>query len=150
MKHNRDTSAVQAAAQAAPAPEAPASGGEEARPFGALVNELTELVRSGALPEGFDLAEACSDAAFLELTEELPLAAAIRVYAAERRAARADEGARERLAAKLRSRSALPQPVRGASGASVERDYAGMSDEEFRALEQQYRSAAQRGIRVRL
>ena len=45
MKHNRDTSAVQAAAQAAPAPEAPASGGEEARPFGALVNELTELVQ---------------------------------------------------------------------------------------------------------
>ena len=47
-------------------------------------------------------------------------------------------------------RAALPQAIRGTGGAGVTRDYAGMSSEEFRALEQQYRRAAQRGIRVRL
>ena len=47
-------------------------------------------------------------------------------------------------------RAALPQAIRGTGGAGVTRDYAGMSSEEFRALEQQYRRVAQRGIRVRL
>ena len=76
--------------------------------------------------------------------------AAMRVYAAERRAYEAETRARERLALQMQSRAALPQAVRGSAGAPVERDYASMPSRDFRALEQQFKRAAQRGIKIRL
>ena len=118
--------------------------------FDALVDELHRLMQSDRVPEGFDLRSACTDAAFLQLTQEMPMEAAMRVYAAERRAAEADTRAKERLALQMQSRSALPQAVRGTAGAPVERDYASMSSADFRALEQQFKRAAQRGVRIRL
>lgn len=147
------TGAPQAAAEPAGAQPGAAQAAPEtddAPEFGRMVNELAELMRSGALPEGFDLQAACQDAAFLQLTMELPLAAAVRVYAAEQRATQADARAKAELSEQMQRRAALPQAIRGTGGAGVTRDYAGMSSEEFRALEQQYRRAAQRGIRVRL
>lgn len=152
MRENKRTggagSAIEQRLMRAPARAQAETGGMPA--LGELANGLTELMRSGALPEGFDLQSACTDATFLQLTEELPLAAAVRVYAAEQRASQADARAREELSQQMQRRTALPQAIRGAGGASVERDYANMSSEEFRALEQQYRRAAQRGIHVRL
>lgn len=118
--------------------------------FDALVDELHRLMQSGRVPEGFDLRSACTDAAFLQLTQELPMEAAMRVYAAERRAAEAETRAKEQLALQMQSRSALPQAVRGAAGAPVEHDYTSMSSADFRALEQQFKRAAQRGIKIRL
>lgn len=138
------------------APEAAAVQGsapqDAANPeaFDALVGELMRLVQSGTLPEGFDLQAACADASFVRLTQELPMEAAIRVYAAEQRAEQAEARAKERLAGEMQRRAALPQAVRGTGGAPVARDYSAMSSEEFRALEQQYRRAAQRGIKVKL
>lgn len=84
MKDIRETTdaqgvAAQVGAQRSAAPALGAEGEGGSLSFGALVNELTELVRSGALPEGFDLEAACSDATFLQLAAELPLVAAIRV-----------------------------------------------------------------------
>ena len=137
------------ARQAAGADEAVSAGRGDER-FDALVDELHRLVQSGSVPEGFDLKTACTDAAFLQLTQELPMEAAMRVYAAERRADEAETRARERLALQMQSRAALPQAVRGAAGAPVERDYASMSSRDFRALEQQFKRAAQRGIKIRL
>ena len=55
-----------AGAQPGAAQAAPETDG--APEFGRMVNELAELMRSGALPEGFDLQAACQDAAFLQLT----------------------------------------------------------------------------------
>jgi len=115
----------------------------------ALADELGTMLANNTVPEGFDMEKACTDARFIKLTREMPMAAAVRVYAAEQRAAAAESNAMAQLTAKMQKRTALPQPVRGA-GAEVRRDYMNMSSEEFAALEQQYRRAAQQGIRVRL
>ena len=115
----------------------------------ALAEELGKMFANNTLPENFDMEKACMDATFIKLTREMPMAAAVRVYAAEQRAMEAENSAKAQLTAKMQTRASLPQSVRG-TGADVRRDYMNMSSEEFAALEQQYRRAAQQGIRVRL
>lgn len=151
MKKTETESAIAAAVQSLPEaadaqPEQPDAQGE----FEALTRALAELIEGGAMPEGFDLESACTDASFAALLTELPPSAAVRVYAAEQRAAHAEQRAREEWLQQMQRRSGLPRAMHGAGAAEIVRDYDGMSAEEFRALEQQYRRAAQRGIRVRL
>lgn len=112
--------------------------------------DLNELMRSNRLPAGFDLVAASQDPAFVRLTMELPAYAAVRVYAAERRAANAEQQAMQALMQRLRAREGLPRAARADTAAAASRDYLSMSPEEFARVERDLRDKARRGIKVKL
>ncbi|MBQ6234952.1 MAG: hypothetical protein IJK54_03475, partial [Clostridia bacterium] len=108
------------------------------------------MEREGALPEGFDLAAAVKDRAFAELLREFEPKAAVRIYAAERRAEEAEQNAKAHLGEKMQAQRALPKSQRTDRAVSATPNYMAMSGESFRALEQQYRNAARNGRRVHI
>ncbi|MDO4572831.1 MAG: hypothetical protein Q4C13_05640 [Clostridia bacterium] len=134
--------AAPGAGQAAPA--------ERDAEFDRLVNELYELTREGALPEGFDLEAACRDAGFVELVGEFGAKAGIRIWAAEKRAEEAESSAMQRLNSRVQQRRGLPRPLNGGGFASARPDYANMDSETFRKLSEQMRISARNGKRVPL
>ena len=114
----------------------------EENPYRAMGEEIARLEAEGKLPQGFDLEAACNDDRFIELLHELEPYGAIRVYAAERAAETAMDTAREELRREALDRKKLPQPIRGNRLLSAEEDYASMSPEAFRALENRLRNHA--------
>ncbi len=114
----------------------------EENPFRAIGEEIARLEAEGKLPQDFDLEAACNDDKFIELLHELEPYGAVRVYAAEQAAASAREAAREELRREALDRKKLPQPIRGSRLLSAEEDYAAMSPEAFRALENRLRNKA--------
>ena len=112
----------------------------EDNPYRAMGEEIARLEAEGKLPQGFDLEAACNDERFMELLHELEPYGAIRVYAAERAAETAREDARAELRQEVLDRKKLPQPIRGNRMLSAEEDYAAMSPEAFRALENRLRN----------
>ena len=114
----------------------------EENPYRAVGEEIVRLEAEGKLPQGFDLEAACNDDRFIELLEELEPYGAIRVYAAERAAEMAREAAREELNREAMDRRKLPRPTRPNRLLSAEEDYAAMSPEAFRALENRLRNHA--------
>ena len=114
----------------------------EENPYRAMGKEIARLEAEGKLPQGFDLETACDDDRFIELLHELEPYGAVRVYAAERAAETAKEAAREELSREAMNRKKLPQPTRSNRLLSAEEDYAAMSPEAFRALENRLRNHA--------
>ena len=114
----------------------------EENPYRAMGEEIARLEAEGKLPEGFDLEAACNDDRFLELLHELEPYGAIRVYAAEQTAENAKAAARAELQQEAMDRRKLPQPTHGNRLLSPEEDYAVMSPEAFRALENRLRNHA--------
>ena len=114
----------------------------EENPYRAIGEEIARLEAEGKLPEDFDLEAACSDDRFVALLHELEPYGAIRVYAAERAAENARAAAREELSREAMDRKKLPQSTRGNRLLSPEEDYAAMSPEAFRALENRLRNHA--------
>ncbi|MDL2259029.1 hypothetical protein LJC42_07785 [Eubacteriales bacterium OttesenSCG-928-K08] len=115
-----------------------------------IKQELTMLLQSGNIPEGFDINLAAKDPAFMELVMEFPVEAAVRIYAAESRAMGAGQEAMMQLAQRVRSRSELPQSTRVAAGGAPGRDYRTMSSEDFASLEEQFRELSRNGLKVKL
>ena len=109
----------------------------EENPYRAMGEEIAKLEAEGKLPEGFDLEAACDDERFIELLHELEPYGAIRVYAAERAAEAAKEQALTELRREALERKKLPNQL-----LSAEEDYAAMSPEAFRALENRLRNHA--------
>ena len=122
----------------------------EENPFTEAAAALSDMEENGELPEGFELSEAVQDPAFAGLLNAFEPEAAVRIYAAERRADEAEANARAKLSNEVRMRSALPGSTRADRAVAATPDYMGMSDEAFRALEQQYRKAAHSGKRVHI
>ncbi len=102
-------------------------------------NELFRLKKENALegePEDY-----VNDPVFLALLREMPPAAALRVYASEKREGSAkrdleaakEAGARD-LMEKLLARQALPAQLRSNALAAPETDFSSMSSEQFHAL----------------
>ena len=114
----------------------------EENPYRAIGEQIAQLEAEGKLPKDFDLEAACSDDRFVELLQELEPYGAIRVYAAERAAETAKAAAREELRREAMDRKKLPLPTRGNRLVSPEEDYAAMSPEAFRALENRLRNHA--------
>ena len=114
----------------------------EENPYRAMGEEIARLEAEGKLPEGFDLEAACNDDKFIELLHELEPYGAIRVYAAEQAAETARETAREELSREAMRRSQLPKSTRASRALAPEEDYAAMSPEAFRALENRLRNHA--------
>lgn len=112
----------------------------EENPYRAVGEEIARLEAEGKLPQGFDLEAACNDDRFIELLQELEPYGAIRVYAAERAAEMAREAAREELNRAAMDRRRLPRSTRPNRLISAEEDYAAMSPEAFRALENRLRN----------
>lgn len=133
-----------------PEPEVEPVENETENPFIDAANELAEMENNGELPEDFSLAEAVKDGAFAALLQEFEPRAAVRIYAAEQRAAHAEEAVKTRMSEQARSRSALPKSQRGDRAAAASPDYMSMSREAFSALEQQYKNAAHNGKRVHI
>ena len=123
---------------------------EPENPFLEAANTLAEMEENGELPEGFDLSEAVKDSAFAELVSEFEPKAAVRIYAAEKRAEQAEENVRTRISEQARSRKALPKSNRTDRAVAPAPDYMAMSKEAFSALEKQYRTAAHNGRRVHI
>jgi hypothetical protein len=118
---------------------------EAENPFIEAANALVEMERNGELPEGFELSEAVQDRAFAELLQEFEPKAAVRIYAAEKRAEDAENNVRTRMSEQARSRKALPKSQRTDRAVAAAPDYMSMSREAFSTLEKQYRNAAQNG-----
>ena len=115
-----------------------------------MAGELAMLKAAGKLPEGFDFQTACADEAFIELMQEFPAAAAVRIYQAEKNATGAEQSAMQRMNERYAARNALPRSTRSGIAASPKPDFDNMSSEAFRAYEQQLKRAAARGVRVPL
>ena len=122
----------------------------EENPYRAMGEEIAKLEAEGKLPEGFDLMEAVHDSAFAQLLNEFEPKAAVRIYAAEKRADEAENSVKTRMSEQARSRSALPKSQRTDRAAAPTPDYMSMTKEAFSALEKQYRNAAQNGKRVQI
>ena len=132
------------------APENPEPVETGENPFTEAAEALAELEQANELPGDFDLTAAAGDPAFAELLGEFEPKAAVRIYAAERRADEAEETAKTRMSEQARARKALPKSQRADRAVAPAPDYMSMSKEAFRALEQQYRNAAHNGKRVHI
>lgn len=135
---------------AAAAPNAGAPAGADEELLTSVAVEIVLLYREGKLPEGFDAERAFADPALaaLILSEGIPVEYAVRIYIAEKKAAEAEQSARQRVTDEVRQRGALTRPQRAGVAVQSGLDYRGMSSEEFRQLEQQYKRAAKNGRRV--
>ena len=118
--------------------------------FEALVDEITNLIGEGKLPQGFDLENAAKDPALIELMREYGAAAGIRIYAAEQRADEAETNAMERVSERVRQRGALPRSIHGGSTGASATNYRSMSSDAFRELMQQLKKTARDGGKTRL
>ncbi|MDO4544322.1 MAG: hypothetical protein Q4C01_07190 [Clostridia bacterium] len=119
-------------------------------PFAEAGERLSQMEAEGALPEGFELRAACQDREFALLVQEFPVEAAVRIYAAEKRAEEAERNAVERVRSQLKSRDALPKSQRGGGSIAATPDYMSMSSEAFRSLEKNLKSAARRGAKPKI
>lgn len=91
------------------------------------IDRIVEDVKAAPKPEGFDEAQAYSDPAFLELLQEMPAKAAIRVYMAENKASHAGQDIAERL----KARQAIPQSTRPQQPVTPKTDWTQVSTEDF-------------------
>lgn len=133
-----------------PMEEAPEELDAQTPMFEDIRDELVELIRSGRLPENFDLQRACTDPAFAELVAQFPLEAAIRVYAAEKQASEADSNAMQRVTTQVRSRNALPKSTRGGAMSAPAANYRDMDSATFRKMLGEMKKTTRNGGRVRL
>lgn len=150
MLFKKNTPAPEAAEPETALPEQTPAPAEAENPFTEIAEALIALNEAGRLPEGFDLETACSDPAFAELLASYPPEAAVRIYAAEAKAESAYADALEQMTERLNARNALPKSMRPNRAAAPTTDYLSLSPEAFRALENQYKTAARSGKRIKL
>lgn len=91
------------------------------------IDRIVADVQAAPKPEGFDEASAYADPAFLELIQEMPAKAAIRVYMAEQKASHAGQD----VAEKLKARKAIPQSTRPQQPVTPKTDWTQVSTEDF-------------------
>ena len=91
------------------------------------IDRIAAEVKAAEKPEGFDEATAYEDLAFLELLQEMPAKAAIRVYMAEQKASHAEQD----IAEKLKARKAIPQSTRPQQPVTPKTDWTQVSREDF-------------------
>ncbi len=118
--------------------------------FDDIRDEIVRLIREGKLPVEFDLQSACADDAFAALLAQLPTDAAVRVYAAEKRAAEAEQNAMQRVSTQVKSRNALPRSTRGGAMSAPALNYRDMDSATFRKLLGEIKKTTRNGGKVRL
>ena len=106
-------------------PEEPQEDAEV--PAGSVEEQARRIIddlRRVHLPKGFDLEAAMQDQAFVDLLEEYPAGAAVRVYHAEHMAP-------QQVADRLRARQSVPTSTRPQAAVRPEPNYKEMSSEDF-------------------
>lgn len=138
-------------------PQAPNEPTVTENPFTEIGNALAALEEQGKLPEGFDLEAACSDPTFAALVQEFEPYAAVRIYDAEQRAARAESAqadaektAMQKMTEQLSARNALPRSQKPNHSIPAHPDYRTMSSASFKKLEEQLRTAARNGRKINI
>ena len=115
-------------------------------------NDLMRLYEEGGI-EG-DIDSYLEDERFVKMLLEMPVKAALRLYAAECNADAAAKAEREKGAMavmeKLAARRALPSPIKGNTPAAADTDYANMPTREFNLIKERLMRAASEGRRVSL
>ena len=104
--------------------------------------------------EGRDVEPYLADAAFVDLLRDMPPAAALRLYDAEKAAQEAARREREigaqDMLEKLMARRSLPAPIRSSIPAQDQTDYANMSSAAFAQVKKRLAQAASQGLHPRL
>lgn len=106
-------------------PEEPQEDAEG--PAGSVEEQARRIIddlRRVHLPKGFDLEAAMQDQAFVDLLEEYPAGAAVRVYHAEHMAP-------QQVADRLRARQSVPTSTRPQAAVRPEPNYKEMSSDDF-------------------
>lgn len=123
---------------------------EQDNPFFEAGQTLAVMESEGTLPEGFDLEAACSDPKFAALVQEFPVGAAVRIYSAEQRAEQAEEQALKTVSERMTARKALPRSTHANQPIAATPDYMAMSPEAFKKLEEQLKTAARSGRKMKI
>lgn len=138
-------------------PETPTEPTVTENPFTEIGNTLAALEEQGRLPESFDLETACSDPTFAALVQEFEPYAAVRIYDAEQRAAQAESAladaektAMQKMTEQLNARNALPRSQKPNQRISAQPDYRNMSSASFKKLEEQLKTAARNGMKIKI
>lgn len=115
-------------------------------------NDLMRLYEEGGIEGEID--RYLEDERFVKMLLEMPVKAALRLYAAECNADAAAKAEREKGAMdvmeKLAARRALPSPIKGNTPAAADTDYANMPTREFNLIKERLMRAASEGRRVSL
>lgn len=115
-------------------------------------NDLMRLYKEGGIEGEID--SYLEDERFVKMLLEMPVKAALRLYAAECNADAAARAEREKGAMdvmeKLAARRALPSPIKGNTPAAADTDYANMPTREFNIIKERLMRAASEGRRVSL
>ena len=115
-------------------------------------NDLMRLYKEGGIEGEID--SYLEDERFVRMLLEMPVKAALRLYAAECNADAAAKAEREKGAMdvmeKLAARRALPSPIKGNTPAAADTDYANMPTREFNLIKERLMRAASEGRRVSL
>lgn len=115
-------------------------------------NDLMRIYEEGGI-EG-EINSYLEDERFVKMLLEMPVKAALRLYAAECNADAAARAEREKGAMdvmeKLAARRALPSPIKGNTPAAADTDYANMPTREFNLIKERLMRAASEGRRVSL
>lgn len=115
-------------------------------------NDLMRLYEEGGIEGEID--SYLEDERFVKMLLEMPVKAALRLYAAECNADAAAKAEREKGAMdvmeKLAARRALPSPIKGNTPAAADTDYANMPTREFNLIKERLMRAASEGRRVSL
>lgn len=115
-------------------------------------NDLMRLYQEGGIEGEID--SYLEDERFVKMLLEMPVKAALRLYAAECNADAAAKAEREKGAMdvmeKLAARRALPSPIKGNTPAAADTDYANMPTREFNLIKERLMRAASEGRRVSL
>ena len=93
------------------------------------IEKIAAEVMAAPKPKGFDAQTAYQDKAFLDLLQQYPAEAAIRIYAAENRANNAGQD----LSEKLRTRQSIPQSTRPQQSVKPVTDWTQVSTDDFMA-----------------
>jgi len=102
---------------------------QEAKEQQSEIDRIVADVQAARKPAGFDEATAYQDSAFLDLLQEYPAEAAIRIYMAENKANHAGQDYAERL----KARQAVPQSTRPQQAVKPKTDWTQVSTEDFMA-----------------
>jgi len=115
-------------------------------------NDLMRIYKEGGIEGEID--SYLEDERFVKMLLEMPVKAALRLYAAECNADAAAKAEREKGAMdvmeKLAARRALPSPIKGNTPAAADTDYANMPTREFNLIKERLMRAASEGRRVSL
>lgn len=104
-----------------------------------LAAELSQLEKDGKLE--LPAQEYASDKEFIKLAAEFPVAAAVRIYDAEKKTQEALEKGKKEVIDDIYRRRQLPRSIKNAQPVTAENDFSTMSSEDFNRIKRRLAAA---------